>query len=33
MLREYDLLGRLEGVSGLVLGVDKGVDLIANLVG
>src|ERR1700760_1645602 len=31
MLREYDLLGPLEGVSGLVIGVDKGVDLIANL--
>ena len=31
MLREYDLLGPLEGVSGLVVGVDKGVDLVANL--
>ena len=31
MLREYDLLGPLEGMSGLVIGVDKGVDLIANL--
>src|ERR1700759_3343002 len=31
MLREYDLLGPLEGVSGLVVSVDKGVDLIANL--
>jgi hypothetical protein len=31
MLREYDLLGPLEGVSGLVIGVDKGVDLIAHL--
>src|SRR5215510_7968519 len=31
MLREYDLLGPLEGVSGLVIGVDEGVDLIANL--
>src|ERR1700745_2989850 len=31
MLREYDLLGPLEGVSGLVIGVDKGVDPIANL--
>ncbi len=31
MLREYDLLGPLEGVSGLVIRLDKGVDLIANL--
>jgi hypothetical protein len=31
MLREYDLLSPLEGVSGLVIGLDKGVDLIANL--
>src|SRR5580704_3446626 len=31
MLREYDLLGPLEGVSGLVVGVDEGVDLVANL--
>ena len=31
MRREDDLLGPLEGVSGLVIGVDKGVDLIANL--
>src|SRR5215469_18715821 len=31
MLREYDSFGPLEGVSGLVIGVDKGVDLIANL--
>src|SRR5690349_12728180 len=31
MLREYDLLGPLEGVSGLVISVDKGVNLIANL--
>src|ERR1700741_5300880 len=31
MLREYDLLGPLAGVRGLVIGVDKGVDLIANL--
>src|SRR3984957_7933332 len=33
MLREYDLLGPLEGVRGLVVGVDEGVDLIANLAG
>src|ERR1700731_1067409 len=31
MLREYDLLGPLEGVSGLIIGLDKGVDLIAHL--
>ena len=31
MLREDDLLGPLEGVSGLVVGVDKSVDVIANL--
>src|SRR5438874_6917167 len=31
MLGEYDLLGPLEGVSGLIIGVDKGDDLIANL--
>ena len=31
MLREDDLLGPLEGVSGLVIRLDKGVDLIANL--
>ena len=31
MLREYDLLGPLEGVSGLIIGLDKGVDLIAQL--
>ena len=30
MLREYDLLGPLEGVSGLIIGVDKGVDLIGR---
>jgi hypothetical protein len=33
MLREYDLLGPVKGVSGLVIGLDEGVDLIANLVG
>src|SRR5215510_9016484 len=31
MLREYDLLGPLEGVSGLIVSLDKGIDLIANL--
>src|SRR5215469_10775397 len=31
MLLEYDLLGALEGVSGLVIGLDEGIDLIANL--
>ena len=31
MLREDDLLGPLEGVGGLIVGLDKGVDLIANL--
>src|ERR1700723_2167263 len=31
MLREYDLLGPLEGESGLIIGLDKGVDLIAHL--
>jgi hypothetical protein len=31
MLREYDLLGPLKGMSGLIVGLDKGIDLIANL--
>src|SRR5205823_13438757 len=31
MLGEYDLLGPLEGVSGLIIGLDEGIDLIANL--
>ena len=31
MLRVHDLLGPLEGMSGLIVGLDKGVDLIANL--
>src|SRR5215831_1272573 len=30
MLREYDLFGPLEGVSGLIVSLDKGIDLIAN---
>src|SRR5215831_319694 len=31
MLREYDLLGPLKGVSGFIIGLDEGIDLIANL--
>ena len=31
MLREYHLLGPLKGVSGLIVGLDEGIDLIANL--
>jgi hypothetical protein len=31
MLREYDLLGPLKRMSGLVIGLGKGIDLVANL--
>src|SRR5262249_34173846 len=31
MLRVYDLLGPLKGVSGFIIGLDEGIDLIANL--
>src|SRR5215468_1599238 len=31
MLREYDLLGPLKGLSGLIVGLDKGIDLFVYL--
>jgi hypothetical protein len=31
VLREYDLLGPLKGMSGLIVGLDKGIDLIAKI--